>query len=134
MMSVRLAAVITSSNNPLTAAVGQHVLGVPQWTADASAKYSWPWRSDSLGFVRADYNIVGPSYGTYQVANPNYHNPRYAVLNASAGTNINALELKLYATNLADDRTIIQRPLVNSVIEGYTVRPLTVGISAMMKF
>ena len=34
----------------------------------------------------------------------------------------------------SDDRTIIQRPEINTVIEGYTVRPLTVGLTVKVPF
>ena len=58
----------------------------------------------------------------------------YSVLNASVGLETEDYDVSLYVKNLNDDRTIIQQPQINTVIEGYTVRPLTVGVSAKMRF
>lgn len=125
---------ITSTNNPLTAAVGEHVLGVPGWTTAVSAKYSWPVHGNALASIRANYNVTGPSYGSYQVSNSNYYDPRYAVVDMSGGVEFDRFDVRLYAKNLTNDSTIIQKPNVNSVIEGYTLRPRTIGVSASMKF
>jgi iron complex outermembrane receptor protein len=43
-------------------------------------------------------------------------------------------EFSLYAKNLANDQTIIQRPVINSVSEGYTLRPITFGMTAKRTF
>ena len=43
-------------------------------------------------------------------------------------------DVSLYVKNLGDDRTIIQRPEINTVVEGYTVRPLTVGLTGTIRF
>jgi outer membrane receptor protein involved in Fe transport len=40
----------------------------------------------------------------------------------------------LYAKNLLDRKTILQSPQINSVIEAYTLRPRTVGLTAQIKF
>ena len=61
--------------------------------------------------------------------NSDYSNPQYGVLNASIGIHTARFDVSLYAKNLADDRTIIQRPEINTVIEGYTVRPLTIALT-----
>jgi iron complex outermembrane receptor protein len=44
------------------------------------------------------------------------------------------LEISAYVKNLADDKTIIQRPVINSVSEGYTLRPITFGLTAKKTF
>jgi outer membrane receptor protein involved in Fe transport len=56
--------------------------------------------------------------------------PAYGILNMSAGFTRNGLSLSLYAKNLLNWKNIIQYPSVNSVQEGYTVRPMTVGLMA----
>ena len=43
-------------------------------------------------------------------------------------------DVSLYAKNLANDRTIIQQPEVNTVFEAYTVRPRTVGVTLKVRF
>ena len=40
----------------------------------------------------------------------------------------------IFAKNLLDDHTIIQQPTVNSVVEGYTVTPRTVGAALRRDF
>ena len=50
-------------------------------------------------------------------------------MNASFGIRFGADTLTLYAKNLLDNRTIIQRPRINTVVEGYTVHPRTIGVS-----
>jgi len=127
-------AVITSSNDPLTVAVGEKVLNTPDWTLTASAEYDWPVGDEAVAFVRSDYSWVGRSHGSYIRANSNFSNPQYDVLNASIGFRMPSYDVSLYAKNLSDDRTIIQRPEINTVIEGYTVRPLTVGLTVKVPF
>ena len=127
-------AVITSTVNASTAAVGDKVLYTPDWTATVNANYDWQI-SDKLGaFIRADYDWVGRSHGSFQRTDPNFNNQQYAVLNASVGIDTGSLQISLYAKNLANDQTIIQRPQINSVIEAYTVRPLTVGLTIAKQF
>jgi hypothetical protein len=56
------------------------------------------------------------------------------VLNASIGIDAGSWEFSLYGKNLTYDRIIINQPQVNEVVEGYTVRPMTLGARAKVKF
>ncbi len=96
--------------------------------------YRWPLVNDFTAITRADWSYTGHSYGSYQVYNSNYANPAYGTLNLSAGISTERYDLTLYAKNATDDRTIIQRPQINTVVEGYSLRPLTVGITAKIRF
>ena len=125
---------ITRTDNPSTVAVGERLIDVPYETATVSAEYDYPLADDRTLAVRGDYEWQGRSNGSYIVGNSNFYNPSYGVLNASVGMETESYEVRLYAKNLADDRTIIQRPTIDTVVEGYTVRPLTVGVSAKFKF
>lgn len=127
-------AIITSSANADTAAVGQHVLNSPSWTLTASADYQFLLIGELSGFVRADYDWVGDSYGSFTVTNSNYHNPAYGVVNASVGVSADNWEISLYGKNIVNNNTIIQRPEINTVIEAYTLRPLTVGLAGKYNF
>ena len=49
------------------------------------------------------------------------------------GVNIGHIEIALFAKNLFDDRTILQSPVIDGEIQGYTLRPLTVGLSLQVK-
>ena len=51
------------------------------------------------------------------------------MVNASLGIRFGQQTLTLYAKNLLDNRAIIQRPQINTVVEGYTVHPRTIGLS-----
>jgi iron complex outermembrane recepter protein len=131
-------AYITSTLNASTAAVGQNVLYTPQYTVSVLADYSWHLTSQATGFVRGDFEYTGLSNGSYIVPtagspNPAFIDPAYNVANLSVGTKIENFEFSVFAKNLFNDRTILQSPVINSVTEGYTLRPLTVGISFQAK-
>jgi iron complex outermembrane receptor protein len=125
---------ITRTNNAQTVAVGQRLIDVPYQTLTVSAQYDYPLSSNMTVAFHTDYDWTGRSNGSYQIGNSDYYNPSYGVLNASVGLETESYDVSLYAKNLNDDRTIIQRPELNTVIEGYTVRPLTVGVSAKYRF
>jgi iron complex outermembrane receptor protein len=132
-------AYITSSTNSLTAAVGQDVLYTPEYTASVIANYGWRVTNSVQGFLRTDYEYTGKSFGSYVIStasapNPAYINPGYSVVNLSTGVNVGKFEIALFAKNLFDDRTILQSPLIDGAIQGYTLRPLTVGLSFQAKF
>jgi outer membrane receptor protein involved in Fe transport len=126
--------VITSSNNTATVTVGERVLNTPDATFDGSVIYSHALSDTMNGFARADYDFVGQSHGSYVVQNSNYLNPAYGTLNMTLGVDYGRWEVSLYGKNLTDNRIIIQRPEINTVIEGYTLRPLTIGFTARLKF
>jgi hypothetical protein len=131
-------AYITSSTNSLTAAVGEDVLYTPRYTASLIANYGWHLTSAIGAFVRGDYEYTGQSYGSYMrpapgAPNPAYIDPAYSVVNLNTGVNIGHIEIALFAKNLFDDRTILQSPVIDGEIQGYTLRPLTVGLSLQVK-
>jgi outer membrane receptor protein involved in Fe transport len=127
-------AVITSTNNPSTVGVGAHLIDVPQGTYDATVAYNRPVNDEYSVTTRADYAWSGHSYGSYQSSNPNFYNPSYGVLNASITLTATKFDVALYAKNLANDQKIIQSPEINTVVEGYTVRPRTIGITGRLWF
>lgn len=127
-------AVVTSSDNPATVAVGAHLIDVPQGTYTASLSYSRPIIGDFSISSRADYAWTGHSYGSYQAGNPNYSNPSYGVLNASVTVTASRFDVALYAKNLNNDQKVIQSPEINTVVEGYTVRPRTIGVTGRYWF
>jgi len=127
-------AYITSTSNAQTAAVGQDVLYTPKFTAALLADYGWQITSNLNGFVRGDYEYTGKSFGSFQVTSPQYINPSYNVANLNAGVGFGNYEVSVYAKNLFDDRTILQSPQINSIVQGYTLRPQTIGLSFQAKF
>jgi iron complex outermembrane receptor protein len=126
---------LTSTNAATVVQVGEHILYIPNYTYSLHADYRRSLAAGWRAFSHADFTYTGQSYGSYQAANSNYIDPGYSVLNLSIGLESDsALQMSLYAKNLTDDRTIIQQPQVNGLIEGYAVRPLTIGIAIDKKF
>jgi outer membrane receptor protein involved in Fe transport len=120
---------IVRSNNPIDVAVGQHLIDVPGVTATAGANYVHRVGADTTLVALVNYSYTGHSNGSYLLTDSNYYNPSYSVVNASVGLRFGPHQLTVYAKNLFDDRTIIQRPQINTVVEGYTVHPRTVGVT-----
>jgi iron complex outermembrane receptor protein len=126
--------IITRSIDPSAAAVGQSTLFTPKWTATATADYKLNLTDGLTGLVRTDYDFTGMSHGTFNTTDPGYTNPSYGVLNGSIGIDTGSFQVSLYGKNLANNQTIIQRPNVASIVEGYTVRPLTIGLNVAKQF
>ena len=126
--------VITASADPSAAAVGEHVLFVPEYTAAVSAEYRVNLNDHASVFARGDYQRIGKSYGSFQATDPDYVNPEYAVVNARVGADLGSWQIVLWGKNLTNNQTIIQRPNVASVLEAYTVVPLTVGLTVSKEF
>jgi outer membrane receptor protein involved in Fe transport len=124
---------ITKTTAPF-AQVGETVEDVPEWTATISADYYTPIVNDWSGFAHIDYDFTGHSHGAFQTDLPNFENKAYGVANAQLGVDTDTLKIYLFAKNLLNDHTIYQQPTVASVTEGYTVRPLTVGVSVRRDF
>jgi outer membrane receptor protein involved in Fe transport len=127
-------AYITSTINASTAAVGQDVLYTPNWTTSVVADYRVPVSDSAVAFLRGDWEYTGESKGSFQVTSTEYINPAYALTNVQVGVSTGRLELAVYAKNLFNARTIIQEPQINSVIEGYALRPRTIGLTAAYRF
>jgi iron complex outermembrane recepter protein len=132
-------AYITSQSDTSPAKVGQDVLYTPKYTATLLANYGWRITGSVAGFVRADYEYTGQSYGSFLVPtagapNSSYIDPSYDVVNLNVGVNVQQFEISVFAKNLLDNKTILQSPTVNSVTMGYTLRPLTVGLAFQAKF
>lgn len=127
-------AAITSSAPESPAQVGEKILYVPDWSLSVAGDYAFPVMDGYEGFVRLDYEFTGRSHGSFAQTDPNFNNPAYGVLNGSFGLRMDQTEISVYAKNLANDQTIIQRPVINSVSEGYTLRPVTVGVLARTSF
>jgi outer membrane receptor protein involved in Fe transport len=85
--------------------------------------------------VRVDFPYTGRSHAYYNSSTvPNHWSPNYGILNLNVGITQKKLSVGLYAKNLLDSKKVIQFPSVNTVQEGYTVRPLTIGVTGSMQF
>jgi len=114
---------------------GEAILNSPDYTATLAADYDTPITDTLNGYVRADFPYVGRSHAYFNSSPaPQHWSPNYGIFNLNLGVTQNKLAVGLYAKNLFDKKKIIQYPLVNTVQEGYTARPLTVGITGSYQF
>jgi outer membrane receptor protein involved in Fe transport len=127
-------ATLTSVLPNVGASVGEHLLNVPAWSATASTEYRGTVAPSTSAFVAGDYDWVGPSHGNYNMADPAYNYPLYAILNASAGVTLSNVTVSLYAKNLLNDQKIIQRVSIELLEEAYIARPRTLGVQFKAAF
>ena len=113
----------------LGAMAGDPIQGVPKYNASLTAQYNFNFNDDTYGFVRGASHWTGSSHGSLTRTDPDYQRPSYNTVDASIGATRGDWELSLFAKNLFDTDKIIQTPNVQSVNEGYRVRPRTIGIT-----
>jgi outer membrane receptor protein involved in Fe transport len=123
-----------NSTGGLNVTKGTKVPGVPEYNAVLGVDYAITFSGNLDGFVRGDVRAVGPSRGTFVLGAPDYYRPAYVTSDASAGLAFGAIEVSLFAKNLNDSRTVLQRPAINSLPEAYTMRPRTVGLAFNYNF
>jgi iron complex outermembrane receptor protein len=113
---------------------GAELLGVPKWNAAVNGEYRFFTGSSVGGYFRAAVRWVGPSRGSFDPANPDYSRPSYKTVDASIGTTYQAWDVSLFAKNLLNDQTIVQRPFVQFLTEALRQRPRTIGVLVSRKF
>ena len=137
-------------------AAGETVPGVPTFNVDLDARQDFIVSDAITGFVTLDVPWVGHSNGNVIAGNPDYERPSYITLDMSAGIDYGRWEFTIFGKNLTNNSQIIQRPdiqgsgvdtpggaplyylnylgnkLANT--QGFTLRPLTVGVNATVKF
>ena len=107
---------------------------MPDYAIATSIDYETALSPHADAFFHGDFQYTGPSRGSFIVTDTNYRDPGYGVLNINFGTTISGTSIALYVKNVTDNKTIIQRPTTNTVVEGYTVRPRTIGVTVSRKF
>ena len=142
---------------------GEKVPGVPDYNLNMDAKQTFQLNDATEGFFSITIPWVGESHGnviagdpaTGLAANPDYKRPSYVTLDLSTGIDWGRWEFTLFGKNLTNNNKIIQRPdiqgsgvdtpgnelygltYLGNVIpntQGFTLRPLTVGFNAAVKF
>jgi iron complex outermembrane recepter protein len=114
--------------------VGESILNVPLYTVTPSVDYDTPINDRMTIFARADVPYTGRSRGYFDSSGlPHVFQPGYGIVDLSLGFTVDKLTVGFYAKNLLNWKNIIQYPSVNSVQEGYTVRPATVGVTATLQ-
>jgi outer membrane receptor protein involved in Fe transport len=119
---------LTKSIVPGTISVGQNIPFVPDYTVTATGEYSRPLTGSVSGFVQSDYAYTGESKGSFIATSPAYINRAYGDLTASAGIDIGSWRVAVYGKNVLNSQTVIQSPVVNSLVTGYALQPRTVGL------
>ena len=113
---------------------GEWILNVPLYTVRPSVDFDAPMVDRWTVFARVDVPYTGRSRGYFDSSGlPHVFQPGYGIVNMSVGFTWDKLSVGLYAKNLLNWKNVIQYPSVNSVQQGYTVRPATVGITATMQ-
>ena len=137
---------------------GEKVPGVPDFNLSFDARDTFQVSDTVSGFVAIAPNWVGESLGnvigadpaTGLQANPDFKRPSYITLDASAGIDFGRWEITIFGRNLTNNNKIIQRPDIQGSAspeyefnylgtptrneQGFTLRPLTVGMNASLKF
>jgi iron complex outermembrane recepter protein len=107
---------------------GAELLGVPKWNAALTGEYRFFAGSGVSAYVRGAARWVGTSRGSYDPGNPDYSRSSYKTLDASVGASFQSWDLSLFVKNLSNDQTVLQRPFVQFLTEGYRQRPRTIGL------
>ena len=129
---------------------GERVPGVPDYNLSFDAKETFQVSDTISGFASIAPNWVGESLGEVIEGNPDYKRPSYITLDASAGIDFGRWEVTIFGRNLTNNNKIIQRPDIQGSAspeyefdylgtptrnsQGFTLRPLTVGMNASLKF
>ena len=107
---------------------GAELQGVPKWNAGLTGDYRFFSGSSVSGFLRGAARWVGSSRGSFDPNNPDYSRSSYKTVDASVGASFDAWEVSLFAKNLLNDQTVLQRPFVQFLTEAYRQRPRTIGL------
>jgi outer membrane receptor protein involved in Fe transport len=136
---------------------GEVVPGVPRFNFDFNGRQDFVVNDKINGFASFDLPWIGPSHGVATAPNADYERPSYFTFDAAVGADYGRWEFTLFGKNLTNNKTIIQRPDIQgsgvdvpgtgaplygfdyrgttlSNTQGFTVRPLTVGVNASAKF
>jgi iron complex outermembrane recepter protein len=138
-------------------APGEIVPGVPRFNLDLDARQNFALSDELDGFVSFDIPWVGQSHGQPIAGNADYKRPSYITVDAAVGLDYGRWEFTIFGKNLTNNNKIIQEPDIQGsgvdipgqagplygfnyrgVLEpntqGFTLRPLTVGANASLKF
>jgi len=119
-----------SENVPaINVSAGAQLQGVPKWNAALTGEYRFFTNGGLGGFLRGAARWVGSSRGSFDPNNADYSRPSYKTLDASVGATVDNWEYSLFAKNLLNDQTVLQKPYVQFLTEAYRQRPRTIGLS-----
>jgi iron complex outermembrane recepter protein len=112
---------------------GDPIEGAPVWNGSATLEYSAPITAEVNGFGLWNYRGTGNSRGALSSSNPDYFRPSYGADNATIGIKYRRWGFSLFGKNVFNEQKTIQRPNIQSVVEGITLRPRTIGLEVTGK-
>ncbi len=121
-------------NGIVGAVEGAPIQGVPKYNAAVSAQYNFAVLGDRPAFVMGGVQWVGASKGSLNPEQTDYERPSYHTANLSAGLSFERYQFSVFVKNAFDADTIIQRPQVASIVQGYRVAPRSIGMSIAARF
>jgi outer membrane receptor protein involved in Fe transport len=125
---------ITKAAIGSAARVGQKVLGVPDKTVTIGVDYNRPVTDRIDVHANMNWTYTGESRGSFTITDADYIRPDYWMGNLDVGVSYNDVTLSLFVKNIADDKTILQRPSVLFLRQGLVLRPRTIGLSLGTRF
>lgn len=125
---------ITKAAPGTGASDGQWLIAAPDYNFSADFDFHHPITPTIGGYFHLDVDRVGSSYGAFNTSDPDYERPGYNTVDLNIGAETGRYDLSIFARNLLNDDTIIQRPQMLFVDQGITVRPRTIGLSLRAKF
>ncbi len=125
---------ITKGATGSTAKPGQKVLGVPDKTLTLGAAYDRAVSQDVSVHANMSWSYTGESRGSFTITDSDYIRESYWTGNLDVGVDYRGLALSVFVKNIADDRTVIQKPSVLFVRQGLTLQPRTIGVSLRKQF
>lgn len=121
-------------NGIVGAVAGAPIQGVPKYNAAVTAQYNFSVFGDKSAFVLAGVQWVGASRGSLDPDSTDYARPSYHTADVSAGMAFDRYKVSVFVKNALDTDTIIQRPQVASIVQGYRVAPRSIGMSLAAQF
>ena len=121
-------------NGIVGAVAGAQIQGVPKYNAAVTAQYNFSMFGDKSAFVLAGVQWVGASRGSLDPDSTDYARPSYHTADLSAGMAFDRYKVSVFVKNALDTDTIIQRPQVASIVQGYRVAPRSIGMSLAAQF
>lgn len=118
----------SSSGVLLTVPKGSHITGVPEYSLRVGGEYQFRL-ADMDSVVRLNVQSTGKSNGSVVSTDPDYKRPGYTTVDASWGLTAGRWDINLSVKNLTNNRTVLQKPNIQSTSEAFYLRPRTIGLS-----
>ncbi|CAM3976915.1 TonB-dependent receptor [Roseateles saccharophilus] len=112
---------------------GDHVVGVPEYSIKIGGEYQFRL-ADMDSVIRLNVQRTGKSNGSLVRTDPDYNRPGYTTVDASWGLTAGRWDINLSVKNLTNNRTILQKPNIQSVSEAFYLRPRTIGLGVSSSF